>query len=187
MPATTGVSPELAEGTPTPGACSTIGPAELNLRRSEGVSARPLRAGVFCRNPERFSRRISAVKSLSKEHLMAWTGVCEHCMEKFGIEIFHNGFGDSSYAYCDSCGKTAILSGWSKEWPKGVKCTQAEIAPEMEPHLKPCQCGGTFTKGSYPRCPKKLEHIPQNRSVRLSYSNPERSGLHTARSAPDKR
>src|SRR5579863_9882086 len=39
-------------------ACSTIGPAELNLRRLEGVSARPLRAGAFCRNPERSLRRI---------------------------------------------------------------------------------------------------------------------------------
>ena len=77
---------------------------------------------------------------------MAWTGVCEHCAEHFDIEIFHNGFGDSSYAYCDRCGKTAILSGWSKQWPNGVKCTQAEIAPEMEGHLKPCGCGGIFTK-----------------------------------------
>jgi hypothetical protein len=33
-------------------ACSTIGPARLNLRRSEGVSARCLRAGASCRNPE---------------------------------------------------------------------------------------------------------------------------------------
>ena len=30
----------------TLGACSTIGPARLNLRRLEGVSARPLRAGA---------------------------------------------------------------------------------------------------------------------------------------------
>jgi TonB family protein len=43
----------------TLGACSTIGPAGLNLRRLEGVSARPLRAGAFCRNPERSLRRIS--------------------------------------------------------------------------------------------------------------------------------
>ena len=39
-------------------ACSTIGPAGLNLRRLEGVSARLLRAGAFCRNPERSLRRI---------------------------------------------------------------------------------------------------------------------------------
>ena len=34
-------------------ACSTIGPAGLNLRRLEGVSEPVLRAGAFCRNPER--------------------------------------------------------------------------------------------------------------------------------------
>jgi hypothetical protein len=110
---------------------------------------------------------------------MAWTGVCEHCMEKFGIEIFHNGFGDSSYAYCDRCGKTAILSGWSKEWPKGVKCTQAEIAPEMESHLKPCECGGTFTKGNYPRCPKCKQPSQRTRLPNIwsgKHQEPKRVG-----------
>ena len=57
MPATTGVYPE-AEDSHTLSACSTIGPAGLNLRRLEGVSARLLRAGAFCRNPERSLRRI---------------------------------------------------------------------------------------------------------------------------------
>jgi hypothetical protein len=85
--------------------------------------------------------------------LMAWSGVCEHCHANFAIEIFHNGFGDTSYAYCDTCGQTTILSGWNKRWPEGVKCTQAEIAPEMEPHLQPCGCGGKFTRGNSPRCP----------------------------------
>ena len=39
-------------------ACSTIGLAGLNLRRLEGLSARLLRPGAFCRNPERSSRTI---------------------------------------------------------------------------------------------------------------------------------
>ena len=39
-------------------ACSTIGPAGLNLKRLEGVSALLLRAGAFCPNPERSLRRI---------------------------------------------------------------------------------------------------------------------------------
>jgi hypothetical protein len=34
-----------------------------------------------------------------------------------------------------------------------VKCTQAEIAKEMEPRLEPCSCSGRFLKGSSPRCP----------------------------------
>jgi hypothetical protein len=59
IPATAGFYPEVkAEGLPHTFACSTIGPAGLNLRRLEGVSARSLRAGAFCRNPERSSRRI---------------------------------------------------------------------------------------------------------------------------------
>ena len=81
------------------------------------------------------------------------TGSCEHCRETFAIEIFHNGFGDSSYAYCSECGTTAILSGWNKRWPKGVKCTQAEIPPEMQSHLRLCSCGGVFSRGNSPRCP----------------------------------
>ena len=80
-------------------------------------------------------------------------GTCDQCGEKFKIEIFHNGFGDSSYAYCDTCGMTAILSGWHKHWPSGIKCTQAEITGEMEPYLQPCECGGRFTKGNSPHCP----------------------------------
>jgi hypothetical protein len=100
-------------------------------------------------------------------------GTCDQCGEKFKIEIFHNGFGDSSYAYCDTCGMTAILSGWHKQWPSGVKCTQAEIASEMEPYLKGCGCGGRFAKGNSPHCPhckqplsaeKATEYIEQQSS-----------------------
>jgi hypothetical protein len=83
-----------------------------------------------------------------------WTGTCSQCNATFSIEIFHNGFGDTSYAYCGACGMTAILSGWSKLWPQGVKLTQAEITLEMETHLQACGCGGRFAKGNSPRCPK---------------------------------
>jgi hypothetical protein len=80
------------------------------------------------------------------------TGKCEHCAAEFQFQIFHCGFGDCSYAYCERCGRTAVLSCWSKRWPDDVKCTQAEIAPEMEAHLAPCECGGRFKKGQAPRC-----------------------------------
>jgi hypothetical protein len=64
----------LPKDSHTLGACSTIGPAGLNLRRLEGVSARPLRAGAFCRNPERSLRRILTfaprpVASLVQRHV----------------------------------------------------------------------------------------------------------------------
>jgi hypothetical protein len=53
------------------------------------------------------------------------------------------------------CGKTAILSYWSKLWPKAPSgCPpQQEICPEFEKYLLPCDCGGAFKKGSSPRCP----------------------------------
>ncbi len=94
------------------------------------------------------------------------TGSCEHCGESFAIKIFHNGFGDSSYAYCGACGKTAILSCWDIRWPKGVKCTLAEIAPEMERYLLPCDCGGKFSKGNSPRCPKCQQVISADKATR---------------------
>jgi len=80
-------------------------------------------------------------------------GKCGNCDGSFEIEIFHCGFGEESYAYCDTCGTTCLLSCWSKLWPQGVKCSQGEIAPEMEPYLRACLCGGRFTKGNSPRCP----------------------------------
>lgn len=97
--------------------------------------------------------------------LASMTGTCEHCGGTFAIEIFHNGFGDSSYTYCERCGETAILSGWSRQWPKDVKCTQAEIAAEMERHLQKCECGGKFTKGNSPRCPLCKEPLSAEKAT----------------------
>jgi hypothetical protein len=89
--------------------------------------------------------------------ILLMTGSCEHCGRDFQFDILHNGFGDTSYAYCGNCGETAILSSWSKGWPQGVKCTQAEVAPEMEAYLEPCDCGGRFAKGNSPRCPHCMQ------------------------------
>ena len=118
-------------------------------------------AGARSRNPEVFYARDLSPRT----SVMIMTGMCEFCERDFAIEIFHNGFGETSYAYCDTCGKTAILSGWSKRWPEGVKCTQAEIAPEMEPCLRPCECGGKFTKGASPRCPKCRKPLSADRAA----------------------
>src|SRR5208282_4336003 len=49
-------------------ACSTIGPAGLNLRRFAGVSE----AGARSRNPERSLRRISRAKGKSQIDLSTW-------------------------------------------------------------------------------------------------------------------
>jgi hypothetical protein len=81
-------------------------------------------------------------------------GSCENCLANFKMDLIHNGFNESVYAYCDTCGKTAVLSGWSKQWPQNVKGKHGEMNPEMEPFLRPCDCGGRFTTGSSPRCPE---------------------------------
>ncbi len=92
-------------------------------------------------------------------------GNCESSAHTFKIEIFHCGFGDTCYAYCDRCGRTAILSLWSKQWPAGVKGTQAEIPAEMEQHLAACECGGRFAKGNSPRCPSCNEPLSANKAA----------------------
>jgi hypothetical protein len=83
------------------------------------------------------------------------SGRCEHCNKTFRYQLYHCGFGDCSYAYCDKCGMTAILSYWSEQMPKAPpgSPSQQEICAEFEQCLEPCACGGVFRKGSSPRCP----------------------------------
>jgi hypothetical protein len=79
---------------------------------------------------------------------------CDYCHQHFGYFLVHCGFSDCVYAYCDSCGKTAMLSMWDKRWPGLPDCpVQQEICVAMEPYLQPCECGGSFRRGSSPRCP----------------------------------
>jgi hypothetical protein len=82
-------------------------------------------------------------------------GYCESCREDFEYSLVHCGFADSVYAYCDTCGMTALLSMWAKRMPNLPDCPkQQEICPAMEPYLNSCECGGTFKRGSSPRCPR---------------------------------
>ena len=37
-------------------------------------------------------------------------GTCESCESSFPYYLIHNGFNDSTYAYCDHCGRLAILN-----------------------------------------------------------------------------
>lgn len=81
-------------------------------------------------------------------------GVCEHCHNTFEYWLCHCGMGECGYAYCDSCGRTAILSEWDKRRPQLRDCPgQREICAAMERYLLPCACGGSFKKGATPRCP----------------------------------
>src|SRR5690348_16740219 len=80
-------------------------------------------------------------------------GKCNECGKSFDYYLIHNGFNDSSYAYCDSCGMTALLNLY--KIPKsGIKLEpHRAIAPEIEPFLHDCSCGGKFRSGVTPRCP----------------------------------
>jgi hypothetical protein len=79
-------------------------------------------------------------------------GHCEHCKKEFGYYLIHNGFNNSSYAYCDACGTTALLDGYKV--PEGIQISlHRNITPDMERHLAACKCGGSFKSGASPRCP----------------------------------
>ena len=82
-------------------------------------------------------------------------GECENCNLVFAYELWHAGFGDLTYAYCDTCGMTATLDHWNPEVSKitGLSAGCGEIENSAEQFLLPCQCGGKFRKGSTPRCP----------------------------------
>lgn len=81
-------------------------------------------------------------------------GVCEHCNSRFSYYLVHSGFNDSSYAYCDSCGCTAILDDYAPR-PSGVPFERFKrITTGVEPYLERCECGGRFTAAGEPRCSK---------------------------------
>jgi hypothetical protein len=80
-------------------------------------------------------------------------GKCDQCSKSFCYYLIHNGFNDSSYAYCDSCGMTALLNLYLI--PKiniKIKPHQA-IESKVEPFLQECSCGGKFRSEATPRCP----------------------------------
>jgi len=58
-------------------------------------------------------------------------GTCEHCGKAFEYYLIHNGFNESSYAYCDKCGMTALLEGWRIPNRIHVESHQA-ISPDVE-------------------------------------------------------
>jgi hypothetical protein len=104
------------------------------------------------------------------------TGTCEHCRQQFGYWLLHCRFSDSIYAYCDLCGKTAVLSLWDKSMPILQNCpVHQEMCSGMEPYLPPCDCGGNFKTRSKPRCP----HCNNNLSAEFASSYLERNAAGT--------
>ena len=86
--------------------------------------------------------------------MVAETGLCADCAKPFPYRLIHNGFNDSAYAYCDSCGTTALLDTWQPDIPAAAGLVgHARILPSVEPFLARCDCGGGFTAHAAPRCP----------------------------------
>jgi len=80
---------------------------------------------------------------------------CGHCNRSFRYVLWHSGFSDSAYAYCDTCGMLALLDLWRV--PESIRKRSpfghGEIEQSAEEYLSSCSCGGHFKKGSSPRCP----------------------------------
>ncbi len=92
-------------------------------------------------------------------------GTCEHCSSAFDYYLVHNGFNGSSYAYCESCGRTALL--YRPEWPLAISIPfHYEMASWVEEQLPPCICGGRFRPDGAPRCPKCNATLSANEATR---------------------
>ena len=77
-------------------------------------------------------------------------GTCESCGAEFPYMLIHNGFNDTAYAYCDSCGRVGTLGLLGHHAP-GLKHGRLEEA--LVARLPNCTCGGHFSSRATPRCP----------------------------------
>lgn len=84
-------------------------------------------------------------------------GKCNNCLKNFGYTLIHNGFNETSYAYCDKCGKTAFFDSYSV--PEKLKKIFVEesrhhvLSNKLEKFIQPCDCSGNFKHNASPRCP----------------------------------
>jgi hypothetical protein len=94
-------------------------------------------------------------------------GDCEHCEKFYRYSLWHSGFGDNSYAYCDDCGMLATIN-YKNPAVVGflpLSTHNAEIDESWESLLRPCACGGKFRKGASPRCPSCNEPLSATHAV----------------------
>jgi hypothetical protein len=80
-------------------------------------------------------------------------GNCEACGQGFDYYLIHNGFNESTYAYCSQCGMTAVLDTEYEDRSDIGLPPYRSILPSGERLLAPCACGGMFSAGAAPRCP----------------------------------
>jgi hypothetical protein len=101
-------------------------------------------------------------------------GNCELCGANFSYYLIHSGFNDSTYVYCDTCGRTAVLSLLTMERRLGrLPELVVPIPNELERHLASCGCGGRFLASGVPRCPVCRESLsPESAATWLEKNAP---------------
>lgn len=110
-------------------------------------------------------------------------GYCEKCRKEFRYYLIHNGFNESSYAYCDTCGKVVFFSTYSVPAVlKSIFINEARhkiIPKELELHIEKCECGGFFKHNASPRCPY-CHHIlsPIEANKYIESDSPDKEGWH---------
>jgi hypothetical protein len=78
---------------------------------------------------------------------------CPQCAVTFEYMLVHSGLNECAYAYCEACGRVALLHPQDRT-PAGVRLRlNRRITKEIEPHIAPCECGGRFRASAGPRCP----------------------------------
>ncbi len=100
--------------------------------------------------------KIGAVGSATLDPMSRYSaeGECESCGASFRYFLIHGGSNQSSYAYCDRCGATALLSGSCEHMPVEAELDFHRPVPaRAEALLDPCSCGGRFLGSASPRCP----------------------------------
>lgn len=88
-------------------------------------------------------------------------GDCEHCGQVYRYQVLDASFSDCSYAYCDTCGRLAVVSyssGFLVSMPR-ISTPHQVIDQAWEPFLRACPCGGHFRHNAAPRCPVCLEPL----------------------------
>lgn len=81
-------------------------------------------------------------------------GDCEHCRRVYRYSLLDASFSDCSYAYCDTCGRLAIVnysSSYMTSIPP-ISTPHQVIDAAWEAYLRPCSCGGRFRSDAAPRC-----------------------------------
>ena len=104
-------------------------------------------------------------------------GYCNKCGFKFSYELIHNGFNETAYAYCDSCGKTLFLEEHYKQIPQTcllffkIKDRYEKINRDIEQFLEKCECGGKFARSTKPRCPHCKEVLSTKNATEFIFKN----------------